>query len=172
MSDDRLSKYTATDTKLNDLKALPDEVQAQLNAHLELYKKDPEGAHYWDASVVNAPGIVKCLMLTYTGRKSGRTLQTVLQYYEKDGVVAVVASRGGTEEHPVWYRNLLENADCEVQIARRRYRGRARTIEGPGRPDWWAFVVSEQPVQAVYQARTARQIPIVALDVVEELPPA
>jgi hypothetical protein len=81
-------------TGMNELQALPDDVQAILDAHKLQYQTDPAGARMWDPIVMGVPGgPVKCLLLTYTGRKSGKTLQTVLQYYDLGDKVAVVGSR-------------------------------------------------------------------------------
>ena len=69
-------------TKKDELLGLPDEVKEQLAKHLAHYQVDPVAAHYWDPICIAVPGgPVKCLMLTYVGRKSGKQLQTVLQYY-------------------------------------------------------------------------------------------
>ncbi len=169
MANDQLKEYLGTDTKVNELKAVPDVVMQTLNAHLELYRTDPEAAHWWDPIVIGAPGgPVKTLMLTYVGRKSGKTLQTALQYFERDGKIAVAGSRGGTEEHPLWYLNLLAQPQCEIQVGNNAYRATARTIEGPDRDAWWKVILADQPIQAVYQARTARLIPVIVMDIIKD----
>ena len=169
MPNDQLKEYLATDTEMNALKAVPDVVMAALNAHLELYRKDPEAAHYWDPIEIGVPGgPVKTLMLTYTGRKSGKTLQTALQYFELDGKIAIVASRGGTEDHPLWYLNLLAQPRCEIQVGKNAWRAHARVVEGAERETWWNTVILvDQPIQAVYQDRTSRLIPVVVMDIIK-----
>jgi len=149
----------------DELSALPADVQRELNAHRDLYLKDPEAAHIWDPIVIGVPGgPVACLLLEYRGRKSGKTLHTVLQYYKLDDAVAVVASRGGTAENPTWYENLVANPECGVRIANARYRAVARTAQGDERARWWESITQEQPVQREYQARTSRVIPVVILE--------
>jgi deazaflavin-dependent oxidoreductase (nitroreductase family) len=151
---------------------LPDTVKRELDAHLAQYLKDPEGAHMWDPIVIGVPGgPVQTLLLTYTGRKSGKTLSTALQYYKLGKQTAIVASKGGTVEHPSWYLNLLTNPECMVQIGTLRAPARARTVEGEERARWWASISKEQPVQLQYQARTPRLIPIVVLDLSSDLKP-
>jgi deazaflavin-dependent oxidoreductase (nitroreductase family) len=158
-----------TGTKLDDL---PERVKRELDAHLALYLKDPEAAHMWDPIVIGVPGgPVQTLLLTYTGRKSGKTLSTALQYYKLGKQTAIVASKGGTVEHPSWYLNLLTNPECMVQIGTLRAPARARTVEGEERARWWASISKEQPVQLQYQARTPRLIPIVVLDLSSDLKP-
>ena len=156
MSPDQYDTYISTNAKVNELQQLPDSVQKALNDHCEQYKQDPEGAHIWDPIVIGVPGgPVKNLMLTYTGRKSGRTLHTVLQYYERDGKHLVVGSRGGTEGHPVWFLNLLADPACHVQVASRGYKAIARPLDDAERDRLWPSITQEQPQQAMYQARTA-----------------
>lgn len=156
---------TITSTGTDQLTDLPAEVQRELNAHRDLYLQDPDAAHMWDPIVIGVPGgPVACLLLEYRGRKSGKTLHTVLQYYKLDGKVAVVASRGGTAENPTWYENLVANPQCGVRIASARYRAVARTAQGDERTRWWEFITQEQPVQREYQARTTRVIPVVILE--------
>lgn len=168
MDNEQLDTYLSRTAKVNELQQLPDVVQKALDAHCELYKTDPEAAHIWDPIVIGVPGgPVKNLMLTYTGRKTGRTLHTVLQYYERDGQFAVVGSRGGTEGHPAWYLNLQADPRCEIQVASRHHRAIARTLDEALHAQWWPTIVEEQPQQAVYQARTSRRIPIVVFDLVE-----
>jgi deazaflavin-dependent oxidoreductase (nitroreductase family) len=165
MASDKLETFVSKNAKVNELQQLPESVKQALADHCEQYKRDPEGAHMWDPIVIGIPGgPVKNLLLTYTGRKSGRELECVLQYYERDGQVAVVGSRGGTEEHPVWYLNLLAHPRCEVQIARRRFSAVARTLDDAEHDRWWPTIVAEQPQQGIYQSRTTRRIPIVVLE--------
>jgi deazaflavin-dependent oxidoreductase (nitroreductase family) len=147
------------------LEKLPDEVQRELQAHLDQYLRDPEKAHLWDPVVIGVPGgPVKTLLLTCVGRKSGRVLHTVLQYYKMDGQIAIVASRGGTIDHPSWYLNLLAQPLCTVQIANASSPAVIRTVQGDERARWWSSITKEQPIQLTYQSRTERVIPVVVLD--------
>ena len=54
------------------------------------------------------------VLLTYKGRKSGKWRRTCLigaEYSdaEHDGVWQLVASKGGSDENPDWYPNLVDN---------------------------------------------------------------
>ncbi len=152
-------------TGLNELQALPDEVQAQLDAHRALYQVDPEKAHHWDPICIGVPGgPVQCLLLTYTGRKSGKTLQTVLQYYRLGDKFAVAGTRGGTAEHPAWYLNLVATPKCHIQVGKDGYDATARTLSDEDRAIWWPVVCDEQPEYRVYEKRTTRQIPLIVFD--------
>ncbi len=144
---------------------LPEEVRREIAAHHEQYRQDPEAAHWWDPGVIGVPGgPVPCLLLFHRGRKSGRSRNSVLQYYERDGQYAVVASKGGLPNHPVWYLNLLAQPRCEVWIGAHRSEATARTATGEERARWWSHVTAEQPVQLEYQTRTEREIPVVIVE--------
>jgi deazaflavin-dependent oxidoreductase (nitroreductase family) len=152
-------------TSAGQLDKLPDEVQRELQMHLEMYLHDPEKAHIWDPIVIGVPGgPVKTLLLTAIGRKSGKKINNVLQYYKLDGAIAVVASRGGTIEHPSWYLNLLADPRCVVRIGLAVSQARIRTLEGEERERWWKSITAEQPAQLTYQARCPRVIPIAVLE--------
>jgi deazaflavin-dependent oxidoreductase (nitroreductase family) len=58
------------------------------------------------------------LLLTTTGRRTGRARATPLNYREEGGIMYVVAGRGGPRAD--WYRNLVARPDVEVQLGRRR----------------------------------------------------
>jgi deazaflavin-dependent oxidoreductase (nitroreductase family) len=161
-----MDEYLNNDaTKKDELANLPDQVSRELQAHLEQYRTDPEKAHIWDPIVIGVThGPVKCLLLDYIGRKSGSTRQIVIQYFEKDGKYAIVASRGGTVDHPEWYKNLLANPKCRIQVGTRGHDAVARTLDVDERARWWPLITREQPEQLKYESRTSRLIPVVVFD--------
>ncbi|MBK6659872.1 MAG: nitroreductase family deazaflavin-dependent oxidoreductase [Proteobacteria bacterium] len=150
---------------------LPDAVRREIAAHHALYARDPEAAHLWDPIVIGVPGgPVPCLLLHHVGRKSGRKLNSILQYYRHGDEIVIVASKGGLPQHPVWYLNLLAAPDCEVEIGAFRTRAVARPLAGEERARWWRRVTAEQAVQVEYQARTTREIPLVMLELETRAP--
>jgi deazaflavin-dependent oxidoreductase (nitroreductase family) len=56
------------------------------------------------------------LILTTKGRVSGKTYLTPLIFREHDGRYLVVASNGGNDEHPAWFKNLQKNPEVDVQV--------------------------------------------------------
>ena len=56
------------------------------------------------------------LLLTTVGRKSGEKRVAPLIYARDGERVLVVASKGGMDHHPLWYRNLVAHPEVEVQI--------------------------------------------------------
>jgi deazaflavin-dependent oxidoreductase (nitroreductase family) len=104
------------------------------------------------------------LLLTVTGRKSGAEYTTPLIFGEDDGNYVLVASQGGTPEHPDWYLNLEANPDVGMQVKADRFRARARNAEGDERERLWAAMNQIWPHYDEYQAKTTRQIPVVVLE--------
>ena len=140
-------------------------MRREIAAHHELYLRDPEGAQLWDPIVIGVPGgPVPCLLLHHLGRKSGRQLNSILQYYRHQDEIVIVASKGGMPNHPAWYLNLVAHPACEVQIGNFRTQAIAHTITGEARQQWWQRITQEQPMQLEYVKRTRREIPVVVLE--------
>lgn len=70
------------------------------------------------------------LLLTNTGRKTGRRRVTPLQYEEIDGLIYIGSARGTESD---WYKNLEADPEVEVRVRNRRFLGRAETVTDPDR---------------------------------------
>jgi deazaflavin-dependent oxidoreductase (nitroreductase family) len=103
------------------------------------------------------------LLLTTTGRKTGRHRTWPLTYLPEDDRLIVIASNGGQPNHPAWYLNLRVNPHVSVQLGDRTLTMIARTTEGDERARLWSRVVQEYPAYEGYQRKTDRQIPVVIL---------
>ncbi len=103
------------------------------------------------------------LLLTTTGRKSGRPRMTPLQYMEDGGNMVVVASNGGNPWHPAWWLNLERNPDAEVQVRNEKRRVKAEKAEGEERERLWQLVVEMYSGYEGYQKTANREIPVVVL---------
>lgn len=104
------------------------------------------------------------IILTTTGRHSGKVRKTPLMRVEQDGTYAVIASLGGAPKHPVWYHNLTANSDVTLQDGADVQKLTARQVEGDEKAKWWAVAVEAWPAYADYQTKTERQIPVIVLD--------
>lgn len=104
------------------------------------------------------------LILTTIGRRSGTPRRLALIYGEDAAGYVVVASKGGADEHPAWYQNLLAHPEVEVQVKADRFRARARTATPEEHARLWPRMVAIWPDYARYQERTSRQIPLVVLE--------
>ena len=128
------------------------------DAHVRRYQEtDGEVGHIWKRGA-------KTLLLTTTGRTTGKSITTPLIYEEADGVFVVVASKGGAPTHPGWYRNLVKNPDVQVQIRGDVFSARARTAIGAERERLWDLAARQWPDYDAYQTRTDREIPVVVLE--------
>jgi proline iminopeptidase len=126
--------------------------------HVRRYREtDGEVGYIWkEGSTI--------LLLTTTGRRSGREI-TVPLIYNLDGATPViVASKGGSREHPGWFENLAKNPDVGVQIKGDRFRARARVAEGQERERLWELMTEVWPHYDEYAMRTDREIPVVVLE--------
>jgi len=104
------------------------------------------------------------LLLSYTGRKTGELRTTPLIYLADGDRMVLVASKGGSKRHPLWYLNLEASPDCEVQIGRDRIPCKARTASASEKTALWPRLLETYRDYADYQARTQREIPVVILE--------
>lgn len=104
------------------------------------------------------------LVLTTTGRRTGRPRSTNLTYLPYGTRFVVIGSSGGAAADPDWVRNLRTHPSAAVQIRDRYLRVQAREAIGAERRDLWERAVQAYPGYAVYQARTRRTIPVVVLE--------
>jgi deazaflavin-dependent oxidoreductase (nitroreductase family) len=97
-----------------------------------------------------------------TGRTSGLPRSTMLTAPVADGDrVVLVASKGGDDRDPDWYRNLLAHPEIELTMAGRRRPMRARRASPAEKAELWPQVVAAYHGYAGYQRRTERDIPLV-----------
>ena len=109
-------------------------------------------------------GRAPVLLLHHTGRKSGKHRVTPLLYLADGQQFVIVASKGGAESHPGWYRNLLANPSTTVEIAKERMRVRAREASEGERSTYWPQLLEIYPSYGTYQERTERVLPVVVLE--------
>lgn len=129
--------------------------------HVRVYQQtNGEQGYLWNG--------VPTLLFTFTGRRSGqkRTIPIICTKVGESYVI--IASKGGSPTHPLWYLSLLENPEVEVQVKADKFRAIARTAQSPEREALWAECVKAWPNYDVYQSRTDRIIPVVVLDPVRE----
>jgi deazaflavin-dependent oxidoreductase (nitroreductase family) len=104
------------------------------------------------------------VVLTSRGAKSGKIRKSPLMRVEHDGSYAIVASKGGAPEHPVWYYNVVGDPHVELQDGPVRQDMNAREVTGAEKATWWDRAVAAYPDYADYQAKTDRQIPVFVLE--------
>ena len=96
------------------------------------------------------------------GRKSGQTRTTMLTSPIHDEArVVLVASKGGDDRDPQWYRNLSANPDVEILIDGSVRQMRARTASAEEKAALWPEIVAAYKYYDSYQKRADREIPVV-----------
>lgn len=106
---------------------------------------------------------VHTLVLATTGRRSGIPRRTCLIYGTAGEDLVVVASKGGAEEHPAWFKNLRAEPSVGVQAGTRRFTARARVASPAERKPLWGQMARIFPLYDEYARKTEREIPVVLL---------
>lgn len=105
------------------------------------------------------------LLVTTTGRKTGKPRTTMLTTPVQDGdTVVLVASYGGDSRHPRWFLNLRDNPDVELTMDGRVRPMMARVAAAEEKEQLWPRVVAAYRGYGQYQKRTDRDIPLVVLE--------
>jgi deazaflavin-dependent oxidoreductase (nitroreductase family) len=104
------------------------------------------------------------LLLTTTGRKSGKQHTTPMVYTPDGERLLVYASKAGAPSHPDWYLNLVADPRVVVEVGPERYDAVATPLERTARDRAFAAQAERNPAFAEYQEKTERVIPVVALE--------
>ena len=101
------------------------------------------------------------IIVTTRGAKTGKLRKFGLMRVEHGGEYALVASKGGTPENPLWYQNLVADPTAVmIQDGPEPFDAQVREVNGEERAEWWERAVAAYPPYAEYQTKTTRQIPV------------
>jgi deazaflavin-dependent oxidoreductase (nitroreductase family) len=103
------------------------------------------------------------LLLTTTGRRSGKPRTTPLTFFRDGNDLVVIASNGGADRAPDWSLNLQQNPRAVVQIRTDELTVDASTASPEERERLWVGITATYPGYAAYQEKTTRQIPVLIL---------
>jgi deazaflavin-dependent oxidoreductase (nitroreductase family) len=117
--------------------------------------------------VAGRVGKVPVLLLTSTGRKSGKSRTNPLLDTPAGDGYAVIASKGGAPQHPLWYLNLKASPHAEVTVGRETRHVHAREAEGEERERPWRALADAYPGDDRDAQKTTRRIPVVVLEPAE-----
>jgi deazaflavin-dependent oxidoreductase (nitroreductase family) len=135
----------------------PIDISLRGDDHVRLYREtNGEQGYLWNGAPT--------LLLTSKGRKSGTARTIPIIYTSYNGSYVIIASKGGSPTHPLWYLNLLQDPHVQVQVKAEFFDAIARTAESPERERIWAEAVKTWPRYDEYQSRISRRIPVVVLD--------
>ena len=113
-------------------------------------------------------GKLPVLLLTATGRKTGKQRTLPLGYIMDDSDYVITASAGGADKNPGWFFNIRSNPQATIQVKDKQIKVTAEIAGPEKKPELWARLVEVAPNFAGYQKRTSREIPMVILHPVEE----
>jgi deazaflavin-dependent oxidoreductase (nitroreductase family) len=134
----------------------PPELTLLGDDHVRAYRESGgEVGYLWNG--------VPTLLLTVTGRRTGREITTPLIFGRDGEDYLVVASKGGAPRHPSWYLNLQGNPEAMIQVKAQKLAVVARTASAAEKPRLWQIMTDFWPNYDVYQQRTDRDIPVVVL---------
>jgi deazaflavin-dependent oxidoreductase (nitroreductase family) len=139
---------------------MPDYTQPDLTLlgddHIRAYRESGgEVGYLWNG--------VPTLLLTTTGRRTGRERTSALIFARAGDDYLIVASKGGMPSHPMWYLNLQANPQAKIQVKADELAVVAHTASADEKPRLWKIVTDIWPNYDVYQSRTDRDIPVVVL---------
>lgn len=116
-----------------------------------------------NGKVIGRMAGLNLLLLTTTGRKTGKQHTTELGCFEQDGDYVIIASNGGADNHPKWFLNLKKNPQVSLQIQDKKVAAVAEEADPKTREVLWAKLVSLSPQYGKYATSTKRVIPMIRL---------
>jgi deazaflavin-dependent oxidoreductase (nitroreductase family) len=114
--------------------------------------------------LMNKVGRAPVLLLTTTGRRSGRVRTAPVVYGEDGPGLVVISSNGGNHNQPGWAYNLKANPDAEVEVGGERRVVRARVTEGEERARVWRMMNEKYAGFDDYKANVSRDIAVFVLE--------
>ncbi|MFI2713286.1 nitroreductase family deazaflavin-dependent oxidoreductase [Micromonospora sp. NPDC018662] len=113
---------------------------------------------------VVAFGLVPTLVLTSTGRRSGKPRSNPLLYVPDGDAYVVIGSNWGQQHQPSWTFNLLAQPSAEIDVRGRRIPVRAEQVSGADRDRLFDRLVQEWPAYRTYVERAGgREIKVFRL---------
>lgn len=138
-------------------KQITDSPKGWVAKHIQDYvNTDGKKGHKWNGHLT--------LLLTTRGRKSGVLRRTALIYGTDGDNYLLVASNGGSDSHPNWYLNLLEDPKVELQVGAEKFKAKARVANEEEKPRLWKIMTKVFPTYNRYQKNTEREIPLIVLE--------
>ena len=104
------------------------------------------------------------LLLHHTGSKSGKDYVSPLMCQPTDdGGYFVIASAGGANTHPQWYRNLVANPNVKIEVGADTLDVLAIDTEEPERTQLYEKMEAYAPTFTEYKTKAQRVIPVIKL---------
>src|SRR5258708_24494550 len=102
------------------------------------------------------------LLLTTTGRRSGKQRTVPLSYIKDASSYVIAATNGGRDSHPGWFLNVRVHPQVTLQVKNQIMRAEAEIARPEQRREHWPWLVQGAPqVYEGLQERTTRAFPLV-----------
>jgi deazaflavin-dependent oxidoreductase (nitroreductase family) len=95
-----------------------------------------------------------------TGRKSGLRREVMLIHLPQGDNKLLVASQGGLDADPVWFKNIMANPRVDITANGVKKDYAVRQASSEEKRALWPHLLSLYPDFDEYQARTDRDIPV------------
>ncbi|HEX2702293.1 MAG TPA: nitroreductase/quinone reductase family protein [Solirubrobacteraceae bacterium] len=104
------------------------------------------------------------VLIHHLGARTRAERVTPLVYSSlPDGRLVIAASNGGSSTHPAWYHNIKKHPTINVELGTETFTAVAEEVTGAVRAKLWPELVAASPTLGEFQAKTTRQIPLLAL---------
>ena len=117
-------------------------------------------------------GRMPVLLLTTTGRRTGKRRTAVLGYLVDGERYVVVGSNNGEPSDPAWLMNIRSQPRVSIQVRERVLEATGSVAEPDDRARLWAELMRGAPGYGRYETMTTREIPVVILTPTEVAPAA
>jgi deazaflavin-dependent oxidoreductase (nitroreductase family) len=104
------------------------------------------------------------ILVNHRGAKTDRAYTTPLVYTRDGENYVIIASKGGSPEHPQWFHNLRAHPAVTIEVGGDTFPVRARVAEGEERDRLYRAQADLMPNFDDYAKATTRQIPVVVLE--------
>ncbi|QBR92699.1 nitroreductase family deazaflavin-dependent oxidoreductase [Nocardioides euryhalodurans] len=105
------------------------------------------------------------VVITSVGARSGKLRKNPVMRVEHEGAYLAVASKGGSDDDPVWAHNFRARPEVDLQDGADKATYDVRELaDGPERDVWWERAVRTWPRYGTYQQKTDRLIPLFLLE--------
>ena len=103
------------------------------------------------------------MLLTTTGRRSGEPRTTPLMCIRDGERFLAIASYGGDDRDPQWFKNLEANPQATIQVSGETIPVTASVASAGEKATLWPKAVAAYQGYEGYQRKTSRDIPVVIL---------
>ncbi|MCA0454953.1 MAG: nitroreductase family deazaflavin-dependent oxidoreductase [Chloroflexi bacterium] len=116
-----------------------------------------------NGAVGSSMGGALLLLLTTTGRKTGKQRTTPLRYFPHEDGYIVVASNYGKEKPPAWFFNIQANPNVKIQVVNKHMNARAEIASDARQPALYQRFIDADPRFIEYAQTAKRTIAVIIL---------